>query len=55
MCEKKGRLQRRKLLLSKLLPPLDEEDSSKNKDEDFAMIARRVAKIFYKKGRQSNF
>ena len=32
---------------------IDEEDSSEDGDEDFAI--RRVGKIFYKKGRQSNF
>jgi len=32
----------------------DEEDSSKDYDEDFAMLIRKVGKIFYKKGRQSN-
>ena len=37
------------------LSTIDEEDSSKDGDEDFAMLIRRVGKIFYKKGRQSNF
>ena len=32
-----------------------EEDSSEYGDEDFAMLIRKVGKIFYKKGRQSNF
>ena len=33
----------------------DEEDSSEDYDEDFAMLIRKVGKMFYKKGRQSNF
>ena len=33
----------------------DEEESSKDYDEDFAMLIRKVGKMFYKKGRQSNF
>ena len=34
---------------------IDEEDSSEDGDEDFAILIRRVGKIFYKKERQSNF
>ena len=34
---------------------IDEKDSSKDGDEDFAMLIRKVGKIFYKKERQSNF
>jgi len=34
---------------------IDEEDSSEDGDEDFAMLIRKVGKMFYKKGRQSNF
>jgi len=34
---------------------IDEEESSKNSDEIFAMLIRRVGKMFYKKERQSNF
>ena len=33
----------------------DEEESSEDDDEDFSMLIRKVGKIFYKKGRQSNF
>ena len=33
----------------------DEEESSKDGDEHFAMHIRKVGKIFYKKGRKSNF
>jgi len=32
-----------------------EEESSKDGDEDFAMLIRKVGKMFYKKERQSNF
>ena len=30
---------------------IDEEDISKNGDEDFAMLIRKVGKMLYKKGR----
>ena len=33
----------------------DEEESSEDGDEDFAMLIRKVGKMFYKKERQSNF
>ena len=33
----------------------DEEESSEDGDEDFSMLIRKVGKMFYKKGRQSNF
>ena len=33
----------------------DEEESSEDYDEDFAMLIRKVGDMFYKKGRQSNF
>ena len=33
----------------------DEDDSSEDCDEDFAMLIRKVGKMFYKKVRQSNF
>jgi len=33
----------------------DEEKSSEDGDEDFTMLIRKVGKMFYKKGRQSNF
>ena len=33
----------------------DEEDSSEDYDEDFAMLIKKVGKMFYKKGTQSNF
>ena len=37
------------------LSTIDEEDSSEDGDEDFVVLIRRVGKMFYKKGRQSNF
>ena len=33
----------------------NEDESSKDGDEDFAMLIRKVSKMFYKKGRQNNF
>ena len=33
----------------------DEEESSEDGDEDFAMLIRKVDNMFYKMGRQSNF
>ena len=33
----------------------DEEESSKDGDEDFGTLIRKVGKMFYKKRRQSNF
>ena len=32
-----------------------EEESSEDGDEDFAMLIRKVGKMFYKKRKQSNF
>ena len=34
---------------------IDKENSSEDGDEDFAMLIRRVGKMFCKKGRQNNF
>jgi len=48
--------QKKKAIAFKATPStIDEEDSSKDEDEDFAMLIRRVGKIFYTKGRQINF
>ena len=33
----------------------DEEEPSKDSDEDFAILIRKLGKMFYKKGRESNF
>jgi len=33
----------------------DEEESSEDGDENFVMLIRKVGKIFFKKGRESNF
>jgi len=44
----------KKFLTFKVTPSsIEEEESSEDGDEDFAI--RRVGKMFYKKGRQSNF
>ena len=34
---------------------LDEEKLSEDGDEDFAMLIKKVDKMFYRKGRQSTF
>ena len=34
---------------------IEEEELSEDGDEDFAMLIQRVGKMFYMKGRQSNF
>jgi len=34
---------------------VEDEEFSNEGEEDFAMLIRKVAKMFYKKGRQSNF
>ena len=47
---------KKKALAFKAVPSThDEEDSSEDYDEDFVMLIRKVGKMFYKKGRQSNF
>ena len=46
---------KKKAIAFKATPSIIDEDSSEDGDEDFAMLIRRVGKIFYKKGRQSNF
>ena len=48
--------QKKKAIAFKATPSsFDEEESSEDGDEDFAMLIRKVGKMFYKKGRQSNF
>ena len=43
---------KKKALAFKTVPSThDEEDSSEDYDEDFAMLIRKVGKMFYKKGR----
>ena len=45
---------KKKALAFKAAPSsYDEEDSQEDYDEDFAMLIRKVGKMFYKKGRQS--
>jgi len=47
---------KKKVIAFKATPStIDEEDSSEDGVEDFAMLIRKVGKMFYKKGRQSNF
>ena len=47
---------KKKVIALKATPSsFNEDESSKNDDEDFAMLIRKVGKMFYKKGRQSNF
>ena len=47
---------KKKVIAFKATPlSFDEEESSEDGDEDFAMLIRKVSKMFYKKGRQSNF
>ena len=49
-------IPKKKAIAFKATPSsFDEEESSEDGDEDFAMLIRKVGKIFYKKGRQSNF
>ena len=47
---------KKKALAFKAVPSThNEEDSLEDYDEDFAMLLRKVGKMFYKKGKQSNF
>ena len=47
---------KKKVIAFKATPSsFDEDESSEDDDEDFAMLIRKVGKMFYKKERQSNF
>jgi len=46
---------KKKAIAFKVTPSTIDEVLFEDGDEDFAMLIRRVGKIFYKKGRQSNF
>ena len=48
---------KKKSIAFRVSPSMPEEEDSmnENEEEDSAMLIRRVDKIFYKKGRQSNF
>ena len=47
---------KKKAIAFKVTPSsFNEEESSEDGDEDFAMLIRKMGKMFYKKGRQSNF
>ena len=46
----------KKVIAFKAIPSsFDEEESSEDGGEDFAMLIKKVVKMFYKKERQSNF
>jgi len=52
----KKEISKKKVIAFKATPSsIEEEDLSEDGDEDFAMLIRRIGKIFYKKGRPSNF
>ena len=46
---------KKKAIAFKATPFTIDKDSSKDDDEDFDMLIRKVNKMFYKKGKQSNF
>jgi len=47
---------KKKSIAFRASPSLPEEDSmDENEEEDFAMLIRKVCKMFYNKGRKSNF
>ena len=48
-------LPRRNLAFKATPSSIEEEESSEDSDEDFTMLIWKVGRIFYKKGRQSNF
>ena len=47
--EEREALQKKALALKVVPSTYDEEDSSEDYDEDFAMLIRKVGKMFYKK------
>ena len=49
--EERATLKKKAIAFKATPSTLDEEDSSEDGDEDFAMLIRRVGKMFYKKGR----
>ena len=46
---------KKKVIAFKATPFTINEDSSEDRDEDFAVLIRRVGIMFYEKGRQNNF
>ena len=48
---------KKKAIASRASPSIQEEDDSmdENEEEDFAILARNIGKIFYKKGRMINY
>ena len=55
MREERGTPKKKAIAFKATPSSFDEEESLEDGDENFAMLIRKVGKIFYKKGRQSNF
>jgi len=53
--EERETLKKKDIAFKTTPSSFDEEESSKDDDEDFAILIRKVDKMFYKKERQSNF
>ena len=53
--EERKTLKKKAIAFKATLSSFVEEESSKDGDDDFAMLIRKVGKMFYKKGRQRNF
>jgi len=53
--EEKEPLKKKSIAFKATPLSIEEEESLEDSDEDFAMLIRRVGKMLYKKGRQSNF
>ena len=53
----KEREPQKKNITFRAIPSIAEDDESMDEDEEdeFAMLVRKVGKMFYKKGRMSNF
>ena len=48
--------QKKKNISFRATPSIQEDDNSMDDEEDeFAMLIRKVGKLFYKKGKMSNF
>ena len=53
--EERETLKKKAIAFKATLSSFNEDESSEDDDEDFTMLIRKVEKMFYKKGRQSNF
>ena len=53
--EERETLKKKAIAFKATPSSFDEEESSKDGDEDFAMLIQKVGKMFCKKGRQRNF